>query len=158
MPIHSDKSARDLVRLQVDEALDRWRSARLPKRPGNGWARTIRTALGMTARVLAARMGISEPGLRKLENGEISDTITLGSLRRLAEALDCDLEYALVPRKRLDDVLMDRARLVAEREFRPISHTMALEQQGVTDAARAKQIEAWARSLVSHGSARDLWS
>jgi predicted DNA-binding mobile mystery protein A len=103
-------------------------------------------------------MGITEGGLRKLENAEISNAITLGSLRRLAEALDCELQYALVPRKRLDDVLMNRAREVARREFRPASHIMELEQQGIAEESRQKQIETWARSLVSHGSARDLWS
>ncbi len=154
----NQKSARELIRFQVDEALGRWRSAGLPKRPPDGWTRTIRTALGMSARALAERMRMTEGGLRKLENAEISNAITLGSLLRLAEALDCELQYALVPRKRLDAVLMDRAREVAKREFRPASHTMELEQQGVSEEARQKQIEAWARSLVSHGSMRELWS
>jgi predicted DNA-binding mobile mystery protein A len=152
------KSARDLVRLQVDESLDRWRSAKLPKRPREGWCRTIRTALGMTARVLAERMGITENGIRKLEQAEINESITLGTLRKLAEALDCDLQYALVPRQRLSDVLLGRAREVAKREFGPVSHTMALERQSISEEARRKQIETWARSLLAHGSSRDLWS
>ena len=35
-------------------------------------------------------MGITEGGVRKLEQAEINESITLATLRKLAEALDCD--------------------------------------------------------------------
>jgi DNA-binding Xre family transcriptional regulator len=35
---------------------------------------------------------ITVSGLRKLEQAEAADAITLGTLRRVAEALDCELQ------------------------------------------------------------------
>lgn len=157
MDAQGARTARDLVRVQVDEALGRWRAAELPGRPPNGWARSIRSALGMSARALASRLHMTEPGLRKLEDSEISESITLRSLRKLADALECDLQYALVPRKPLDEMLLDRARAVAAAEFGPVAHSMALEQQAVDALAREKQVEAWARALVARGATRELW-
>jgi hypothetical protein len=48
-------------------------------------------------------------GVRKLETAESNQVISLSSLRKLAEALDCELQYALVPRKNLGDMLKGRA-------------------------------------------------
>jgi len=150
-------STRDLLRLQVDEALGKWRAAALPKTPPQGWVRTLRGALGMSARALAERVGLGVTGIQKLEMNEANGAITLASLRRLAEALNCDLEYALVPRKPLEEALLDRAKEVAEAELMPVAHTMALEDQRVAENARRKQIEAIARKLVARGSPRQLW-
>jgi predicted DNA-binding mobile mystery protein A len=84
---------------QVDEGLAVWRKANLPRRPPQGWIKTIRMALGMTSGVLAQRVGdVSDSAIRKLELAEAEDAITLASLRRVAEALDCELQYALIPR------------------------------------------------------------
>jgi predicted DNA-binding mobile mystery protein A len=76
----------------------------LPPRPPAGWLRAIRKALGMTSGVLAGRLGVTASGARKLERAEAADAITLGTLRRVAEALDCDLQYALVPRRPLREM------------------------------------------------------
>jgi predicted DNA-binding mobile mystery protein A len=155
MSVNSPPS--ELRRRQVEANLAQWRSAALPKAPPIGWVRAIRSALGMSARALAERTGLGVTGVQRLERSEASGTITLGSLRKLAEALGCEVQYALVPRKPLDDILMDRAREVAEAEFRPVAHTMGLEDQQVADRARRAQIEAHARMLIAHGSTRQLW-
>lgn len=66
--------------------------------PSKGWIRAIREALGMSLRQMASRLGTSAPGARKLEESEANGTISLKSLRRAAEALDCIIIYALVPK------------------------------------------------------------
>jgi predicted DNA-binding mobile mystery protein A len=87
---------RDLQLQQIHDQLATWKAASLSPRPGSGWVRAIRESLGMTAAAFARRLSMSHAGVRKLESSEASDTITLGSLRKLAEALDCELQYALV--------------------------------------------------------------
>lgn len=143
--------------LQVDVALSKWREADLPSRPPHGWTATIRTALGMSTTALARRLKMTAPGVRKLEKAEADKTITLASLQKMAEALNCDLRYALVPKQSLEQMLLDRAREVISEEMRPVEHTMALEDQTVQGANRQRQIDALAKMLLAQKSKRGLW-
>lgn len=124
--------------------------------PARGWIRALRDALGMTAAQLAARLGVSQPTLTALEKGEVDGTVTLARLRRAAEALDCTLVYALVPKRPLDDVLRERAGIIADRQLARTNQTMKLENQALEaselKAERARLIE----SLIE-GDPRRLW-
>jgi len=136
---------RDLQLQQMDALLAAWKAAHLSARPRSGWVRAIRESLGM-----------SHAGVRKLENAEASDAITLASLRKLAEALDCELQYALVPRTSLAQQVKERAESVARERLRPIAHSMALEDQAVQGALTKLQLELAIKELLE-GSRRELW-
>lgn len=86
------------TRRSLDKVLGAYREVR-GGRPQQGWIRAVRNALGMTAAQLGERLGMAQPTLHRLELSEIKDTIQLGSLRRVAAALDCRLVYAFVPRE-----------------------------------------------------------
>jgi len=58
----------------------------------------------MTSAELGQRLAITASGLRKLQQAEAADAIRLATLRRVAEALDCELNYALVPRQPLSQL------------------------------------------------------
>lgn len=152
------KSFLEQTRLrQVDEALATWHNAKLPNRPPQGWIKTIRIALGMSSRALAQRVGnIGDSAIRKLEHAEAEDAITLASLRRIAEALDCELQYALVPRTSLKETLIKRARIVARNQMGRVSHTMALEDQKVKGSVTTAQQQLLEEALLT-GSRRRLW-
>ena len=152
----SSPELRDLLLRQVDESLRTWREAELSRLPKGGWVRTIRSALGMSTAALARRLGIKAPSVRKFEQAEADGAITLRSLQKLADALNCDLRYALVPRKPLAEILIDRAREVAKSNVDPVAHTMALEAQGVSEEHRHQQIETWTRRFLA-GPRRELW-
>jgi len=142
---------------QVDEGLTVWRKANLPRRPPQGWIKTIRMALGMTSSALAQRVGdVSDSAIRKLELAEAEDAITLASLRRVAEALDCELQYALIPRLPLKQMLSEQASIVAGKQMERVSHTMALEDQKVRDSVTMAQKKLLMESLLA-GSKRRLW-
>lgn len=141
---------------QLDTALSRWRSADLPSRPPSGWVKAIREALGMTATHLAARLGVTPSTVTRLETSEADDTISLGTLRRAAEALGCELQYALVPRQSLADTLDARANTLARQQIASVAHTMALEAQATSADAREAQTRALAEALRT-GSPRKLW-
>lgn len=151
-----NKRLRTLQLRQMDAALGTWREANLPARPSTGWSRAIRETLGMPATVLAARLGMSSAGIRKLEAAEAQQVISLTSLRKLADALGCELQYALVPREPLETRLQQRALKVAVERLRPISHSMSLEDQSVSGAVRDVQLELLAKELLD-GSWRALW-
>lgn len=146
----------DLKQRQLDAGLTRWRSAELPARPPSGWIKAIREALGMPAAHLARRLGLVPSTVLRLETSEADDTITLGSLRRAAEALDCELQYALVPKQSIAQTMEAQANKVARERVAAIAHTMALEAQATSDEAVESQVKEMAEGLLK-GSRRELW-
>ena len=90
---------------------------------------------------LAARMHVAESTVLRLERGEKAGTTQLETLRRAAEALDCELVYALVPRKPLADQVDEQAHRVASRVLSAVVHTMALEDQVAPERATAELVE-----------------
>lgn len=77
--------------------------------PQNGnWIFSIRGALGMSARTLAKRMGIKLASIQKMEKCERTHSITLDTLNRAAEAMDCRLVYAIVPKAGTYTETLDR--------------------------------------------------
>ncbi len=147
---------RELHLEQMDAQLAVWQGVPVSPRPKVGWVRAIRESLGMTASALARRLGISHAGVRKLESSEANETITLASLRKLAEVLDCELRYALVPRTTLAQRLHDQAEKVARERLQPIAHSMALEDQAVQGDFNKRQLAQEIKALLE-GSRRDLW-
>ncbi|WGG49662.1 mobile mystery protein A [Rugamonas sp. DEMB1] len=138
---------------QVDRAV---RLASAPPRPSPGWIQTIRTALGMTTRQLAGRLGVSQSTLTALEKSEAEDRITLQSLRRAAEALDCELQYVLVPRSSLKRRVEDRAQDVAHERVARVWHSMRLEEQAPTARLDKKEVSRVQRDLLDDNW-KQLW-
>lgn len=146
-----------LQRQQVADMLERFEPLRDLARPPAGWIRTIRTALGMTGRQLAQRLGVAQPTVAGWERREPDDAITLSTLRKIADALGCELVYAFVPRAGdLGSNLERRARQLAERAVDRASHSMALEDQAIGERERARQVDALTREHLS-GPAQRLW-
>lgn len=124
--------------------------------PAGGWIRAIRQALGMTNLQLAQRVGRDPNTVSDLQAREVKQTIQLGSLRELANALECDLVYAFVPRKPLEEILEERARLVASKTLRRTGHSMELERQALGARERERAMEREVERLLA-GSRRKLW-
>jgi predicted DNA-binding mobile mystery protein A len=138
---------RDLRLRQLNRALEAYRATREVPRPSKGWIRSIRQALGISSGELARRLGTSRQLPLQLEKGEAEDRITLKSLRAVANALDCDLVYALVPRaESMQELIENRARAEAKGRVLGVEHSMALEDQAVGKIDEA--VEAETRRLV----------
>ena len=146
----------DLKLRQLDANLARWRRADLPPRPPAGWIKAVREGLGMAATHLAERLGVTTSTVTRLETSEADDTVSLATLRRAAEALGCELQYALVPRQSLADTLDNRAMALARQHMGAVSHTMALEAQATSRETVEAQTRALADELLK-GSRRALW-
>lgn len=123
--------------------------------PHMGWIKGLRTALGMSERAFAKRLGVTYGAIQKLEQNERSGSITLDTLRRAANALDADVVYAIVPRQPLRKMIAARARELATSRVGPIAHSMALEDQKITVQQIARRIEELASELEKNP--RDLW-
>lgn len=125
-------------------------------RPQRGWLRAIREALGMTTRQLAERMGKSQSAVVDMEKSEAREAISLASLRQAAEAMDCVLVYAIVPKQQIDDTLRARAAEIAAQQLARINHSMALENQSLPTADLAGERQRLAEELLRGAPAR-LW-
>ncbi len=138
---------RNLRLNQLERSLAPYRAVRPIPRPSKGWIRTIRQALGVSSGELARRLGTSRQLPLQMEKGEAEDRITLKSLRAVANALDCDLVYALVPRAdSMQELLEGRARAQATNHVLGVEHSMALEDQAVGRIDEA--VEAETRRLI----------
>src|ERR1700691_2374071 len=97
-----------LARKQLERRLAPLRAMKLIA-PPKGWIRAIRESLGMTARQLAARMGVGVSRIPVIEEAEVTGSTTLKTMRQAATAMNCAFVYAFVPIEPLDDILRDRA-------------------------------------------------
>lgn len=140
---------------QLDATLATWRTLTGP-RPVRGWLHALRQALGMTTRQLAANVGVSQAAVMDAERAEARGDITLSTLRRYAEALDCELTYALVPRRPLLDIVEERADRIAREEVARVSHTMQLEEQGTGDEECERAVSTL-RQQILDGRPSRLW-
>jgi predicted DNA-binding mobile mystery protein A len=66
--------------------------------PARGWLRAVREAVGLTQARVAAKAAMKRQSLAQFEVAESKGVITLASLRRAAEAMDCELVYFVLPR------------------------------------------------------------
>lgn len=125
-----------LRRRQLDARLG---AAAFPAPPRDGWIKSIRTALGMSASQLGRRLRISQQGALDLERREREESITVAKLRQVASALGCELHFALVPKPSLEETVQQQAVVKARDERDRIAHTMRLEAQeeGVEGALAA---------------------
>ncbi|HXM68140.1 MAG TPA: hypothetical protein VN911_15525 [Candidatus Acidoferrum sp.] len=127
---------------QLDRILKPFRAAAKNPRPPKGWLRAIREAAGISASEVARVLKTSRGLPVQLEKAEAEDRITLKSLRAAANALGCDLVYALVPKgETLRELVEERARAQAKRQVLSVEHSMALEDQAVGRVDEAVEAE-----------------
>jgi predicted DNA-binding mobile mystery protein A len=144
------------ARRQLDKRLNKLRYSDALNRPPRGWVKAIREALGMTTAQLAQRIGVSQPRVVAIEKAEKNKSITLESLERTAQALDCRVVYALIPRKPLNELVEERARVVAKKRLRSTQHSMALEAQSVDKADEEEQLKQLSERLIKKAGS-GLW-
>ncbi len=140
----------------MDERLKPWIALKHSQRPRTGWISAVRQALGMSAAQLARRLGVHRAAVKRLEDREMENTITLESLSRTAEALGCELVYAIVPKPSLSAIVRDQANKVAHSTLDRVGHTMQLEEQGVNAEEAAAQEASLAERLLTE-LPRQLW-
>lgn len=156
MPKTSNAIGRRRARRRLDE-----RGAELRQRlaqfsaPHGGWVGAIREALGMSRKDLAARMKVTESTVARLEASERAGTAQLDTLRRTADALGCDLVYALVPRRPLEDMVQEQARTQAVKLLAAVQHTMMLEDQLPQQSALRQMLDDAAAERVDRPG---LWN
>lgn len=121
-----------LILKQLDVSLKRFQPLAEVSPPPKGWIFAIRFALGMSARQLASRLGITQQAVARIENAETGGAVTIKTLRKIAEQLDCVFVYGIVPRTSLEETVRRQARVTAASRLKRVSNTMDLERQGLS--------------------------
>ena len=139
---------------QLDDVLA---AANVPSRPHSGWIASIRQALGMGKTQLAKRMNIARQSLSDMESNEKKGTITLASLRKAADGLGCDLQYVLVPRKSLEQMVAEQALRRASQKLGRINQSQALEASAIETDSLSRAVTDLANEIEVKRPA-DFWN
>ena len=107
---------------ELDRTLSKLKPLSFVQRPALGWISTIRTALGMTERQLAERVDLFPNKIPAIEQEELSGSISLETMGRVAAALNCRFVHALVPTDGLEASLLQRARELAKARLEYVNH------------------------------------
>ncbi|MHC4952000.1 MAG: mobile mystery protein A, partial [Planctomycetota bacterium] len=95
---------------QLDAVLKAFKPLKTQTIPQKGWVRAIRDALGMSARQLASRMDVKQQRIVRIEQDEKQGRVTVNTLRKVAEAMECEFVYGFVPKESLEQTVRDQAR------------------------------------------------
>ena len=90
-----------------------------------------------------------------MEASERAGSIRLETLERAADALGCDVVYALVPRQGLQSSVETQARLKAREHLAPLAHHSRLEDQAVSAEELDDEIDELAAGFIDR---RGLWT
>ena len=138
---------------QIDRRLNTLRLAFSNAKVRPGWIHYMRQALGMTLKKLGERAGVALPTVAQAERGEAKGKITLETLKKMAEAMECEFMYAFVPNKSVKEVLTHKAFAKAKQLLKNANTHMTLEDQHVEEDEKGR-IERLARRLLEKG---EVW-
>jgi predicted DNA-binding mobile mystery protein A len=152
-----DPKSTKLAREQLDRGFERYRNlVELPP-PRLGWIRAIRNALGMSAKQLARRSHLSQQRIAAIEKQELDGSLTLRTLRKVAEGLDCKLVFSLLPRTSLESMHHRQVEQLVQRRLARSGHLMDLENQGLSETERKRVALEMIKELAEKPPAI-LWS
>lgn len=145
-----------LIREQLGAKLSQFSALLEVQSPQKGWIRAIRDALGMSAKQLAKRTGMAQQRVAVVEKGEFSGAVTLKTMRRIAEGLDCVFVYGFVPKTDLETTVRKQAEQIAAKRLSQASQTMGLENQSLSDQENRKVFEKTVEKLIENPTV--LWN
>ncbi|HLD99446.1 MAG TPA: mobile mystery protein A [Bdellovibrionota bacterium] len=118
-----------------------------------GWIRYIRGSLNMTLKQLAKRTGLSLSSIAQAERNEAAGTASIATLKKMANAMECEFVYAFVPKIDIDELMKQAARAKAKRTLASADVHMTLEDQRV-EQSMEERVELLASKLLEKG---DVW-
>jgi predicted DNA-binding mobile mystery protein A len=143
----------DLAMAQIERRLTSIREVKAKTIVPNGWIKFIRKAMGLSSTDLAKLSNLSPRTVTQAERREVDGKVTLSTLKKMAEAMECDLVYSLVPKKSVKDTIKNKAREKAIKRLEEAGLHMKIEGQEAENNIQ-DQIEALAQKFIDNG---DVW-
>ena len=144
------------ARRNLDKKLAALQNVDLLVRPSRGWIKAIREALGMTTTQLGKRLGVTQSRVIAIEQAEVKKSITLNSLEKAAQAMDCQLVYVLLPRRPLEKQVREQAENLSRKQIEATRHTMTLEAQAI-DKADEEELRKRLVEKILEKAGSELW-
>ena len=124
-------NARVLQIRALDKKTSDLKSAKNIVLQSSGWIKTVREAIGMTVSQLAARLGVTQPRITKMESNE--DNLKLSTMKKAAEAMNCEFVYYFKPRTTFQNLVDEQAQKKAAEVLKTVNVNMALENQEIAE-------------------------
>lgn len=150
------KISKKLVREQLEETLNKLKVLKYFNPPPFGWIKALRSGLNMSGRQLANRIGVTKQSISRMEQDEVTGSITIKSMRKVAEGLDCVFVYGFVPRTSLENTVRTKSEQVARDRMKRIDRTMSLEEQNIKKENIEKLINDDVKKMIEK-MPRTLW-
>ncbi len=145
---------RSQARRNLDKRLNLLRDQMAWLGARSSWIHSIRYALGLTGTQLASRMGVTRQRISMLEQAEREGSVTLASLQKAANAMECTFVYAFVPYETLEDMVQHRAHAIAKAAISRAVQSMKLEDQEPSTSEVNHLIDQYVLENISE---TDLW-
>ena len=110
----------------------------------------------MSSRSLSKILNVDPSVITRYEESEVNETISIATLNKIANALNCEVKYCLIPKTSLQEILWDQAKKVLKNEDNKLNHTMSLENQKVTENLSIK--EDLRIAMLLHEKAGKIWN
>ena len=124
--------------------------------PQQGWIKTIREVLGLSASQLGKKVGIDQSRISRLENAEKSGDLKLSSLQKIAKGLNMHFVYAFVPEATLESMVREQARRIALKRLETLDNTMRLEKQALSEEDKKKALDDMIEKILID-QPKDFW-
>lgn len=118
--------------------------------PQKGWIHEMREALGLTLAKLGNLCGVATPTIAQAERRELEGKLTVETLRKAAEAMNCEFTYMFVPKSDMHEFINQKAYLKAQRILNIADLHMSLEDQKVKGDLEARIIRLQ-KKLIAEG-------
>jgi predicted DNA-binding mobile mystery protein A len=151
------KNNKRLALEHLDKKLRKYKKIEPSDVPEKGWIHSIRKSLNMTMEQLGKRLNMTRQGIKKIEEREESESISLKSLNEVAKALDLKLVYGFAPiNKSLAELVEQRAKKVATRIVERNHQHMKGGSHRNNEKMKKKEIAELTRELIFEMK-KSLW-
>ena len=135
------RNKKSLLITQLDQKLQPFAACKNSTVPPKGWIHTIRTSLNMTMEQLGNKLGITKQGIKKIEESEAKGTVSINTLKEVANAIDMQLVYGFVPKNgTVQELVAQKAEKLATKIVLRTHKNMQLENQAIADEKINKAI------------------
>jgi predicted DNA-binding mobile mystery protein A len=143
----------DISFIQINRRLEDLRKFKHKSVVRDGWIKFMRKAFGLSAEALSKLSDASKSAINQAERREKEGKINLETLKKYAEAMDCELVYYFLPKDELKTLIKNKAYTKARTSLLSADLHMKLEDQKVEGDIN-EQIESLAMKLIEKG---DIW-
>lgn len=142
------RNKKSLVVDQLNRKLSPFKELEKTPIPEKGWVYTIRKSLNMTLEQLGNRLKMTRQGVRSIEEREAHGSISLKTLKEVANALEMKLVYGFSPNyDSIEDLVEHKAKILARKIVLRTHQTMRLENQANSEQQIIKAIEELTQEL-----------